>query len=155
MNRDLARTVGAGLLAGLAGTVAVSTSTALEARLRRRHVPTAAAPIMQSALGIETFESPAAEARFARVAHLGYGAGWGILHGLLRGLGLGPNTATAASFSAVWGGALVLLPSHDVAPPVFLRERVDIAAEAWHQLVFAASTGVAYELLARRRPRDL
>src|SRR5436190_6745615 len=124
----LAQNVGAGLLAGLAGTAALTISSAVEARLRRRHAPSVAAPVAKRALGIERFESPAAEARFDRLAHWGYGAGWGVLHGLLRGLGLGPKAATAAHYSAVWGGALVLLPSHDLAPPVFLRGRGEIAA---------------------------
>jgi hypothetical protein len=126
-------------------------STRAEQRLRRRHVPPATAPIAKSVLGIERFESPRAEGRFATLAHWGYGAGWGVLHGVLRALGLGPRAATAAHYAAVWGGALVLLPSHDVAPPIFLRGRGEIAAEVWHNLLYAAATGAAFEVLAEDR----
>jgi hypothetical protein len=143
--------IGAGLLAGLAGTAAMTASTKVEARLRKRHAPPATAPVAKNALGIETFTSPAAEARFADLVHWGYGAGWGVLHGLLRALGLPPKAATAAHYAAVWGGALVVLPSHDVVPPVFLRGRAEVAAEVWHNLVYAAATGAAYEALVGRR----
>jgi hypothetical protein len=154
---SLPRNVGAGLLAGLAGTAALTISSAVEARLRRRHAPPTAAPVAKRALGIERFESPAAEARFARLAHWGFGAGWGVLHGLLRELGLGPKAATAVHYGAVWGGTLVLLPSHDVVPPIFLRGRGEVAAEAWHHLLFSASTGLAYRRLAadRRTQRSI
>lgn len=151
----LAQSIGAGLLAGLAGTAAMTASSRLEARLRRRHAPPATAPVAKNALGIESFRSPAAEARFAELAHWGYGAGWGVVHGALRALGFRPKAATAAHYAGVWGGALVLLPSHDVVPPVFLRGRTEVAVEVWHNLVYAAATGAAYELLAGRRGSPL
>jgi hypothetical protein len=148
--RALTHGIGAGLLAGLAGAAAMTASTKLETRLRRRHAPPAAAPVAKNALGIDAFASPAAEARFAELAHWAYGAGWGIVHGLLRSLGIPARTATAAQYAGVWGGGLVLLPPHDVVPPVFLRNRAEIAAEAWHNVVYTAATGATYELLARR-----
>jgi hypothetical protein len=143
--------IGAGLLAGLAGTAALTASGKIEARLRRRHAATPAAPVAKSALGIASFETPRDEARFADLAHWGTGVGWGVVHGLLRSLGLGPRVATGTHYAAVWGAGLVLLPSHDVVPPVFLRNRAEIAFEAWHQLVYATATGLAYELLAEER----
>lgn len=149
--RAVAHGIGAGLLAGLAGTAAATASTKLEARLRRRHAPPVHAEVARRTLGIEGFEGPRAEQRFATLAHWGYGAGWGALHGLLRALGLGPRSATAAHYAAVWGGALVLLPSHDVVPPIFLRGRGEIAIELWHNLLYAAATGAAFEALAEDR----
>lgn len=148
---SLPQALGAGLLAGLAGTAAMTASTRLEARLRRRHVPPMAAPMAKKALGIEKFGTPAAEARFANLVHWEYGAGWGLLHGLLRAAGLSPKAAVAAHYGAVWGSALVLLPSHDVVPPIFLRGRAEVAAELWHNAVYATATGLAYELLEGRR----
>lgn len=147
----LAYSIGAGLLAGLAGTAAMTLSTRAEARLRRRHAPVSTAVVARNALGIEKFESPAAEARFAGLAHWAYGAGWGVLHGVMRAAGLPPKAAAAAHYGAVWGGALVLLPTHDVVPPIFLRDRAEVAAEIWHNLLYAAATGLAYEALDGRR----
>jgi hypothetical protein len=146
--KAVAHGIGAGLLAGLAGTAAMTASTKVEQRLRRRHAPPATAPVARRALGVERFESPRAEARFATLAHWAFGAGWGAAHGVLRAVGLGPRAATAAHYAALWGSGLVVLPSHDVVPPIFLRGRGEIAAEIWHNLLYAAATSAAFELLA-------
>jgi hypothetical protein len=145
----IAHGIGAGLIAGLAGTAAMTASAALDARLLRRHVPSPAPAVAKSALGIEQFATGRDEARFDDLAHWGAGAGWGVLHGLLRSVGLGPRLATGAHYAAVAGGALVVLPAHDIVPPVFLRTRADAALEAFHQLVYAGATGLVFELLAR------
>lgn len=147
----LASSLGQGLLAGLAGTAAMSLSSRLEAGVLGRHTFAAPAGTAKHVLGIERFESPAAEARFDTLAHWGYGAGWGLLHGALRAVGLGPAAAGIGLHGAVWGSALALLPTHDVAPPIFLRRRGEVVAELWHHLVYAAATGAAYELIDRER----
>jgi len=143
--------IGAGVLAGLVGTAVMTASTKVEARLRKRHAPPPAPQVARNALGIEHFRSPRDEARFNALAHWVYGAGWGVVHGILRGSGLSPKVAAAAHYAAMWGGALVVLPSHDVLPPIFLRGRGDVAAEVWHNLLYAAATGRAYELLNGKR----
>lgn len=148
--RKLIYGIGAGLIAGLAGTAAMTLSSKAEARLLKRHAPSPTATVAKNVLGIEKFATPMAEARFADLVHWGYGAGWGALHGVLRSVGLPPKAATAAHYAGVWGGSLVLLPSHDVVPPIFLRGRAEVVAEAWHQLVYATATGFAYELLDGR-----
>ena len=70
---------------------------------------------------VERFESPRAEQRFARLAHWDHGAGW---------------------------GALVMLPSQDIVPPIFLRVCGEIAAKVWHNLLYAVATGAAFNALA-------
>jgi hypothetical protein len=146
----LARSLGTGLLAGLAGTAAMSLSNRLEERVLGRHSFEPPAETAKKALGIERFETPAAEARFDTLARWGYGAGWGLLHGALRAVGVRPVAAGLGLHGAVWGSALALLPAHDVAPPVFMRPRRDVAAELWHHVVYAAATGIAYERIARQ-----
>jgi hypothetical protein len=98
-------------------------------------------------LGISEFSTPAAKNRFSNLVHWGYGTGWGVVRGLLASAGLRPAAATLAHGAAVWGNEQVMLPALDVAPPSYLWPRREVAIDAWHHVVYATATGVAYELL--------
>lgn len=145
----LAGAIGKGLLAGLAGTAAMTVSSTLEARLRGRAFSSAPADAAARVLGIDRFESEAAKARFSNLVHWGYGTGWGVAHGILRALGLPGRAAAPAHFATVWGSALVTLPTLDVAPPVTMWGREEVAIDVLHHAVYAAATGLAYRALDR------
>jgi hypothetical protein len=98
-------------------------------------------------LGIKEFDDARAKARFSDLSHWGYGTGWGIARAVMRELGLGAKLATPAHFAAVWGSALVTLPALEIAPPVVFWKKEEIAIDVFHHAVYAAATGVAYELL--------
>jgi hypothetical protein len=144
----LARTIGKGAVAGLAGTAAMTISSTLEAKLRRRPSSTAPARAAQTVLGIKEFESPRDVARFNDLVHWGYGTGWGVVRALLGELGLGPRLATPAHFGALWASELVMLPTLEVAPPAYLWPRRELAIDVFHHAVYAAATGFAYAKLA-------
>ena len=139
--------IGKGLAAGLVGTAAMTVSSTLEQKLRRRPASTAPVQATAKVLGIERFESDAAYSRFSNLSHWGYGTGWGIPRALLRALGLPPAAATAAHGAALWGAEQVMLPALDVAPPIVFWTAEDVAIDAWHHAVYAIATGIAYELL--------
>ena len=71
------------------------------------------------------------------------------MRGLLSAAGLSAPTATAAHLAAVWGCELVMLPALDVAPQLTEWGAEEVAIDAFHHLVYAAATGVAYSLLER------
>ena len=144
----IAGNVGRGLVAGLAGTAAMTVSSTLEARLRKRAPSNAPAKAAEKVLGIERFENPAAENRFSNLVHWGYGTGWGAVRGILGSAGLPPAAATAAHGAAVWGQAVVMLPTLDVAPPITLWGKDEVAIDVFHHAVYATTTGIAYELLS-------
>ncbi len=146
----LASAVGRGLLAGFAGTAAMTVSSTLEARLRGRAPSSAPARATAKVLGISEFESDLAKARFSDLSHWGYGTGWGVVRGLLATAGLSPRAATAAHGAAIYGAAQVTLPVLDVAPPVVFWPKEEIAIDAFHHAVYTAATGMAYELIAGR-----
>ena len=152
MNRaeTVASCVGKGLVAGFAGTAAMTVSSTLEARLRGRQPSSAPARAAAKALGIASFEDDLAQARFNDLSHWGYGTGWGIVRGLLDAAGLPPRQATAAHGAAVWGSAQVMLPAMDVAPPIIFWAREEIAIDAFHHAVYALASGIAYRLLSSR-----
>jgi hypothetical protein len=143
----LASAIGKGLLAGFAGTAAMTLSSTIEARLRGRAPSSAPARATAKVLGIKEFEDDIAKARFSDLSHWGYGTGWGIVRGLLGATGMSPRAATAAHGAAVWGSAQVTLPALDVAPPALFWGADEVAIDAFHHAVYAAATGTAYELL--------
>jgi hypothetical protein len=145
----LATGIGKGVLAGLAGTAAMTVSSTIEAKLRGRALSTAPARAAAKVLGIAEFEDARAQARFSDLVHWGYGTGWGVALGLLRTVGFSPRVAAPAHFAAVWGGAAVMLPALEVAPPVPFWETEDIAIDVFHHLVYVGATALAYERLMR------
>lgn len=144
----VAASIGTGLVAGFAGTAAMTVSSTIEARLRGRAPSTAPARATAKALGIKAFNTPIDEARFNDLSHWGYGTGWGIVRGLLAAAGLSPRAATVAHGAAIYGAAQVSLPAMDIAPPSVFWGAEEVAIDAFHHLVYAAATGMAYEVLS-------
>ena len=151
MNRadTLATAIGRGLVAGLAGTAAMTISSTVEARLRGRAFSTAPARATAKVLGIREFDSDLAQARWNDLSHWGYGTGWGVLRGLLGALPMSPRTATVAHGAAIYGAAQVTLPALDVVPPSIFWGAKEIAIDAFHHVVYAAVTGAAHTALTR------
>ena len=142
--------IGRGLVAGLAGTAAMTISSTLEAKLRGRAASSAPARATAKVLGITAFEDDRAAARFNDLSHWGYGTGWGVVRGALSALGLSPRAATVAHGAAIYGAAQVTLPALDIAPPAIFWPKEEIAIDAFHHAVYAAATGGAYALLEGR-----
>ena len=140
----LATAIGRGLVAGLAGTTAMTVSSTLEARLRRRAASTAPARATAKLLGIREFDSDLAQSRWNDLSHWGYGTGWGVLRGLLGATGMSQRQATLAHGAAIYGAAQVTLPALEIAPPSIFWGAKEIAIDAFHHAVYAAATGAAY-----------
>jgi hypothetical protein len=150
----VASDIGKGLVAGFLGTAAMTVSSTLEARLRGRAPSSAPARATAKVLGIKDFEDDVAKARFNDLSHWGYGTSWGVLRGLLDAAGLSPRAATAAHGAAIYGAAQVTLPALEVAPPAVFWAPEEIAIDAFHHAVYAAATGMAYQLIDGRRNGD-
>lgn len=142
--------LGRGLVAGLAGTAAMTVSSTIESKVRGREASSAPADAASKLLGIQSFRDRRAEQRFGTLVHWSYGTGWGVVRGLLATAGLPPAFATAAHLAAVWGGEQIMLPALEVAPPITSWGGTEIAIDAWHHLVYAVATGIAYESLEAR-----
>lgn len=143
---DVAAAVGKGLFAGVAGAAAMTVSSTLEAKLRGRGASSAPAQAAAKVLGVEPVDE-ASEARFSNMVHWGYGISWGSVRGLLAATGISGPRATAAHFAAVWGSEQVMLPVLEVSPPLWKFGAKEAAIDAFHHLVYAAATGIAYSLL--------
>jgi len=146
----VAGAIGRGLVAGVAGTAAMTISSTLEAKLRSRAPSSAPARATAKVLGIKEFDSDLAHARFSDLSHWGYGTGWGVVRGLLGATGMSPKAATIAHGAAIYGAAQVTLPALEIAPPAIFWAKEEIAIDAFHHAVYAAATGLAYQLIAGR-----
>jgi len=145
---DTAAAVGKGLVAGAAGTAAMTVSSTLEAKLRERGSSSAPADAAGKVLGVQPRDE-AGEARFSNFVHWSYGTSWGAARGLLHAAGLAGPTAVAAHFAVVWGSSQAMLPALDVAPPPWKSPPEEIAIDAFHHAVYALATGIAFTLLER------
>ena len=147
---EVMSTVGRGLAAGLAGTAVMTISSTIEQKLRRRPPSTAPADAAAKVLGIHSFPSATVKSAFSNAVHWSYGTGWGAVRALL-GRRLSPGAATATHLAALWGSEQVMLPALEVAPPVTMWGREEVAIDGFHHLVYATATGIAYGLLSARR----
>ena len=147
--KTIADNIGRGLVAGVIGTAAMTLSSTLEAKWRGRAPSSAPAKATAKVLGIAEFEDDIAAARFNDLSHWGYGTSWGVLRGLLGATGMPARTATALHGAAIYGSAQVTLPALEIAPPVIFWAKEEIAIDAFHHAVYAAATGMAYELIKR------
>jgi hypothetical protein len=145
---DTAAAVGKGLFAGAAGTVAMTVSSTLEAKLRERGSSSAPADAAGKVLGVQPRDEEG-QARFSNIVHWAYGTSWGAVRGLLHAAGVDGGKATAVHFATVWGGAQAMLPALDVAPPPWKSPPKEIAIDAFHHAVYAVATGVAFAALER------
>ena len=140
----VADAIGKGLVAGFAGTAAMTVSSTLEARIRGRAPSSAPARATAKMLGIAEFEDGVAQARFNDLSHWGYGTGWGIVRGLLAATGMSPRCATLAHGAAIYGAAQVTLPALEIAPPSIYWGLDEVAIDAFHHAVYATAAGLAY-----------
>ena len=144
---DVAAAVGKGLFAGVAGTAAMTVSSTIEMKLRGR--PSSSAPAAAATvLGVEP-KGQSEEARFSSIVHWGYGTSWGAVRGLIAAAGLKGLRANAAHLGTVWSSEQAMLPALGVAPPFWEWGAKEVAIDAFHHLVYAGTTGVAYALLDR------
>ena len=145
----LLATFGRGLIAGMIGTAAMTASSTLEARIRKRPASTTPAKAAEEMLDIEP-KSKAAEERLSNAVHWGYGTGWGLNRSALDLIGIRGPLASALHFAAVWGVGLVMLPALRLTPPPQEWGREELAIDGWHHLVYAMAAGAAYDLSSRR-----
>lgn len=152
MQATMARTahaVGRGLVAGLAGTVAMTVSSTLEARRRGRADSDVPAQAVGTILGVEAFEDERARARTSQLAHWGYGIGLGAVRGLLDVAGLGRNVADIAFHGIVWAAEQTMLSTLGLAPPPTRWNAEAVATDLAHHAAYSLTTNGVYRWLSR------
>jgi hypothetical protein len=144
---ELAAAIGRGLVAGAIGTAAMTVSSTVEQKLRKREASTAPADAAMKVLGIEGFCDDGAKSRFSNAVHWSYGTAWGVPRALLDVAGIDGPVATIAHGAALWGSEQAMLPALGVAPPLWEWGAAEVAIDALHHAVYTVATSVAYEAL--------
>lgn len=142
---ELGAAIGKGLIAGLAGTVAISISQAIEMRITKRKASDTPARAAEKLFDIGP--EPGAEEAFSNEVHYTYGTLWGTARGLLAVCGIRGFVATAAHFSAIWGTALVAETELELAPPVDEWKNQEFVMSIVHHLVYATVAGLVYDAI--------
>ncbi|MCA1699667.1 MAG: hypothetical protein LC790_12510 [Actinobacteria bacterium] len=70
-----------------------------------------------------------------------------MVRGLLHAGGIDGIAAPALHFTAVWGGAQIMLPALDVAPAPWNSPKEEVAIDAFYHAVYAIATALAFAAL--------
>ena len=141
-----AKAIGIGLMAGLAGTAAITLSQAIEMKLTNRPPSTAPVDAASKVLDIEATGRQEKE-KVSQEVHWAYGTAWGVPRGIIALAGLKGWPATLAHFVAIWGTAQVMLPSLAGSPPITEEEPQAIGIDVLHHAVYAIATGLVYDAI--------
>ncbi|HEY3874867.1 MAG TPA: hypothetical protein VGM92_05290 [Candidatus Kapabacteria bacterium] len=145
--RNRFEAIGRSLIAGLAGTAAITLSTMIEAKLRGRPDSKTPSKVGGKVMGVQP-RDPSGGKRFNQIVHWQYGTMWGLFLAVADELGLRGAPASAAHFSALWSTELVMLPAANAAEPITEWGAEEIAIDAMHHAIYAATAGMVYDLLA-------
>lgn len=171
--------LGKGLIAGLAGTVAITISQMIEMQLTKRGSSEAPMKVANKVLGVEAKGKAELEAekrdpeserneeelkqsvhdnaeQFSQFLHFIYGTGWGVARGVMALAGLKGLPASLAHFGAIWGAAQVMLPAANASEPITKWSPKQIAVDVGHHAVYACAAGVVYDAMDRygKRKKD-
>lgn len=160
--------IGKGILAGLAGTAAITLSQMIEMHFTKRQSSPAPSKVAGQVMGVTpSNKAEAAEQsgepveqnktneqvkeehteRFSQLMHWQYGTSWGVPRGLLSLAGLNGWPATGLHFGAVWSTALVMLPAANAAEPITKWPAKQIAMDILHHSVYAIAAGLMFDYI--------
>ncbi|MDB5130987.1 MAG: hypothetical protein JWR02_736 [Mucilaginibacter sp.] len=149
----LGNSIGKGLLAGLAGTAAITLSQLIEMKITKRKPGNAPVKVVSETAGVKPVNAAQKE-KAAQEIHWAYGTLWGIGRGLINYAGLKRVPAALVHFGAVWGTAMVMLPKFKAAPPVTEEDPRSIAIDGFHHAVYALVAGLVYDALDASTRRE-
>lgn len=169
--------IGKGLIAGFAGTLAITISQMIEMQITGRSMSSAPVIVGGKTLGVEprgkaqeekekavanTGEASeetqerveANKEKFSQLMHFGYGTGWGVCRGALHLAGIKAPYAELALFGGIWGTAQVMLPAMAGSKPINEWSPKEIAIDVFHHAVYAAATGATYEAMRKAEKKS-
>jgi uncharacterized membrane protein YagU involved in acid resistance len=152
-----------GIVAGVAGTAAMTGWQLLAARLRppapdpgEQQDPWEQAPApakVAKGIGECVFQrevSPDLIPLLTNVMHCGYGTGWGAVYGIAAGrCDAGPVRAGVAFGTAVWAASYAQLVPMGIYEPPWRYPPAELALDLSHHLVYGLGVAAAFGVLAR------
>lgn len=138
--------IGKGLMAGLAGTMAITISQLVEMKITGRKPSTAPAKAVEKTLHVGPMPGNT-EKHFSQEVHLTYGTLWGAVRGLISFAGLKGWPATAVHFAAISSAAMLAVPKITDEEPATRWPADAIGKELLHHAVYAVTSGLVYNML--------
>ena len=136
--------IGVGLIAGLAGTVAITVSQMIEMKMTGRGSSDTPANAVREVFDVKPVSQSKAE-KVSQEVHWTYGTSLGLIRSALSLAGLRGMIATAIHYVSIFGGKSIMLPALKVAKPVTEQEPKTVAIGALHHLVYAVTAGVVFD----------
>lgn len=143
---QVALTLGKSIIAGLAGTAAMTLAQMIEMKLTERAPSTVPADAVEKVLDIKPVNEGKKE-KMANEVHWTYGTAWGIPRGIIGLLGLSGASASLAHFAAVWTTAIIIEPALQLSPPITEWEPEEIGKDVFYHLLYAAVAGLVYDAM--------
>ena len=150
--KEIGTGVGVGLIAGIAGTIAITLCHELEMKITGRAESAGPANAVEKALDIHP--EPGTKKKLSWEVHWVYGTLRGAVRGLLGVTGINKWTATLAHYAAITGTAMAMAPLEG-AKPVKEWEPKDIAIDLGHHAVYALTVGWVFDAICKENPRNL
>ena len=144
--------IGAGFLAGIAGTAAMTLSSMAEMKLRDRKPSTTPQEAAANLLGLEPRNSDELS-KLCQVVHWQYGTSLGAIRGLMSAAALREPLASIVFFAAVWAFDLAVVPELADTKPATEWGADELAIDAFHHVVFVGVTALALRALLKKRGR--
>jgi hypothetical protein len=138
--------LGRGLVAGAAGTAAITLSAVIEMKLRGREASTVPQEVAAKVLGLEPKSERAAKA-LGTVAHIANGLALGPVRPVLGAAGLNEPAASAALFGVAWLPELVLVPAAGASEPPWKWGVGELAISAVHHIAYTAAASGTWAAL--------
>ncbi|WP_433802176.1 hypothetical protein [Actinomycetospora sp. CA-084318] len=136
-----------GVVAGAAGTAAMTLSQAVEQRASGRSGSTTPADGVATATGI-TPADETAQNRLNVVAHWAYGTAWGLTRSALDLAGSRGPAATVLHLLGVVGAEQALTPALGLGRPTPAYGATATLTDLGHHVVYATTAGTVYDVLA-------
>jgi hypothetical protein len=144
---ELAGAIGKGLMAGAAGTLAITLSQMIEMKITGRKPSEAPADAAEKVLEVKP-ETEEDKQQFSQQIHWAYGTSWGIPRGILSLIGLKGLPATAIHFATIYSTALIMPAQLKVVPPLKEWNVKEFVVDALHHAVYAIAAGLVYDAMS-------
>lgn len=149
----IAAAIGKGIIAGIAGTAAITLSQMIEMKITGRKPSDGPAKIGGKVLGVRPKDQQT-KRRFNNLMHWGYGSSWGVFLAACEIAGVNPTLSSFAHFTALWGTALTMLPMNNLSEPITEWEPKDIAVDMMHHAVYTIAAGLVFHQLLSEKEDD-
>ncbi len=132
-----------GLVAGVAGTIAMTLSEKVEQAKTGREDCTVTAQV-GAHLITPALETGAQAARLGLAVHWIHGVSWGAIRGLLALTPINPLEASALHYVALWSSDVALYRVLKIQPLPHRWEKQSLALDLFHKLVLSAVTSLVF-----------